>query len=277
MKLVEISNLFNLVTRVHPTFLNYHFGWPSDMVRNVVNNYDPNQQTGTLYPAVLVSPPDIRFNPVDLKTRYQFRVHFLELQGYLNTTELNIQNKVEQWSDLFEQGLQWFRELQNANKALTKPAYIAIDNESVNGGLMSDAGQQRLIYVYFDFEVIVSSTCTNLGITYPTDIEALGYVWPPTSNYDLENIYATGELVDDGISLPPTVTGTGWFEQEFPAHASSTLTVTVNNLPSDPAQIWVITANGQAISRTYWNKSGNDIVLTYTPNGSQSIWVKFYA
>lgn len=196
MKLIEITNLFNLVTRLHPTFQNYHFGWPSDMVRNVVNNYDPEQSTGTLYPAVLVSPPDIRVNPVTLKTNYSFRVHFIDLQGYENTTLLNTQNHVEQWSELFESGLQWFREVQNANKSLTKPAYIGIINENISGGLMSDAGAQKLIYVYFDFEVITSSTCTDLGITYPDDVIAAGHQWPPADT-DKENIYAKNILIDD--------------------------------------------------------------------------------
>lgn len=274
MKLLEISNLFNLVTRVHPNFKNYHFGWPSDMVRNVVNNYDPTQATGTLYPAVLVSPPDIRVNPVDLKTVYSFRVHFIELQGYLNTTAANIQNPVEQWSDLFERGLQWFREVQNANNNLTKPAYIGLNNDSLNGGVMSDAGAQKLIYVYFDFEVITSSTCTNLNITYPDDITDLGYDWPPVSNYDVENIYNTaGDLIDDGISLPNTVSGTGWFSQSFPAPAGTTLAVTVNDLPADANQIEVY-LEGQFLTPDYWNHTGNTITLTFTPEGN--IWVRFY-
>lgn len=168
------------------------------MVRNVVNNYDPDQSTGTLYPAVLVSPPDIRVNPTDLKTTYSFRVHFIDLQAYNNDTSLDNSNQVEQWSELFEYGLQWFREVQNANKNLTKPAYLGLLNNQINGGLMSDAGAQKLIYVYFDFEVITSSTCTSLGITYPDDAIAAGLPWPPSSLSDKENIYArSGELLDD--------------------------------------------------------------------------------
>jgi len=204
MKLLEITNLFNTVTKLHPNFQNYHFGWPSDMVRNVVNNYDPEQSTGTLYPAVLVSPPDIRVNPMDLKTVYSFRVHFIDLQGYNNNTLLDNNNQVEQWSELFESGLQWFRGVQNANKNLTKPAYLGLLNDQINGGLMSDAGTQRLIYVYFDFEVITSSTCTSLGITYPDDAIAAGMPWPPSDTIDKENIYArAGELLidDEGDAL----------------------------------------------------------------------------
>lgn len=67
------------------------------------------------------------------------------------------------------------------------------------------------------------------------------------------------------------------FEEEFPAHASATLTVTVNSglLPSNLAQIRVMTDNGQEIKRSYWSVSGSDIILTYTPDGSQSLWVWF--
>lgn len=92
----------------------------------------------------------------------------------------------------------------NANKNLTKPAYLGLLNDQINGGLMSDAGTQRLIYVYFDFEVITSSTCTSLGITYPDDAIAAGMPWPPSDTIDKENIYArAGELLidDEGDAL----------------------------------------------------------------------------
>jgi len=189
MTLLEISNIFNTVTTVHPSFVNYHFGWPSDMDRNVANNYDASQQTGTLYPAVLVTPPDIQLNPNDLGTSFSFRVHFMDLQAYSNDTSLNNSTKVEQWSTLFEYGLQWFREVQNANKNLTRPAHVALNNTSLNGGLMDSAGSQRLIYVYFDFELSTRSTCTNLSITYPDDVTAAGLTWPPSSSSDIENVH----------------------------------------------------------------------------------------
>lgn len=278
MKLVEITNLFNLVTRVHPAFMNYHLGWPSDMARNIQNNYDPDQTTGTLYPAVLVSPPEVEYMSNERKMKYIFRVHFIELQGYLNTAAARIHTKSEQWSDLIVHGTRWFEELKRANNALTKPAYMAIVSGSAQGGLEEAASQRKLIYVYFDFEVITAADCTGLGITYPDDITAAGYDWPPTGNYDLENIYNySGDLIDDGISLPPNAIGTGFFEQLFTLPVVSTLSVTINDLPSDEAQIWVYTDNGQLISPSYWSKSGNDIILTFTPPGNYSIYVKFYA
>lgn len=247
------------------------------MARNIQNNYDPEQITGTLYPAVLVVPNEIEYLSNERKTRYLFRVHFIELQGYLNTTELNIQTKVEQWSDLLINGTRWFEEVNRANNALPKPVYMALKSGGVRGFLDESATQRRLIYVAFDFEVLTAADCTDLGITYPDDITALGYDWPPTGNYDLENIFATGDLIDDGISLPPNPRGTGFFEQSFVAQVTSTMTVTVNDLPSDSAQIWVYYDNGQVLSRSYWSKSGNDIILTFTPPIAQTIWVKFYA
>jgi len=72
---------------------------------------------------------------------------------------------------------------------------------------------------------------------------------------------------------------TGFFREEFPTHASATITVTVNsgNLPTNAAAIRVYYDNGQIISPTYWSHSGSDITLTYTPDGVQSIWVEFNA
>lgn len=68
-----------------------------------------------------------------------------------------------------------------------------------------------------------------------------------------------------------------FYREEFPLHASATITVTVNsgNLPSNAAAIRVYYDNGQLISKNYWSHSGSDITLTYTPNGAQSIWVEF--
>ena len=67
------------------------------------------------------------------------------------------------------------------------------------------------------------------------------------------------------------------YREEFPAHASATITVTENggNLPTNAAAIRVYYDNGQIISPTYWSHSGSDITLTYTPDGVQSIWVEF--
>jgi hypothetical protein len=278
MRLTGITNMFNMVTRIHPEFMNYHFGWASDMARNIQNNYDPEQTTGTLYPAVLVVPQEMEYISNQRKMRYLFRVHFIELQGYLNTTEARIHTKVEQWSDLIVNGTRWFEELKRANNSLTKPVYLALKSGDVRGFLDESATQRRLIYVAFDFEVLAAADCEDLGLTYPDDITAVGYDWPPTENYDLENIYNySGDLIDDGIMLPPNAIGTGFFEQAFVSQTTDTMTVTVNDLPNDPAQIWVYYDNGQVLSRNYWSKSGNNITLTFTPPVAQTIWIKFYA
>lgn len=68
----------------------------------------------------------------------------------------------------------------------------------------------------------------------------------------------------------------GWYSQEFAAHASATITVTVAALPSDRDQIEIYFDTGQVLSPNYWSHSGNVITLTFTPAGDQSIWVKFY-
>lgn len=69
------------------------------------------------------------------------------------------------------------------------------------------------------------------------------------------------------------------YREEFPSHASSTITVTVNGgiLPANPAAIRLFYNSGQIISPNHWNHSGSDITLTFTPDGEESIWVEFNA
>lgn len=81
----------------------------------------------------------------------------------------------------------------------------------------------------------------------------------------------------DGEGTGAIPFGAGFFREEFPLHASDTIVVTENNgnLPTSAAYISLYFDNGQLISPNYWSHSGDTITLTFTPPGTQSIWVEF--
>ena len=50
MNLLKLSNFFNAISQAHTSFNYYHFGWRSDMLVNIPNNFDPNSSTGKTVP-----------------------------------------------------------------------------------------------------------------------------------------------------------------------------------------------------------------------------------
>ena len=87
MTIVQLSNLFNLISENMPDIGSYHYGWPSDMNLNIQNNYDPNASTGTKFPAVLFMPPTLSTRTDDSNTealfsRYGVELLFTDTYGY---------------------------------------------------------------------------------------------------------------------------------------------------------------------------------------------------
>ena len=95
------------------------------------------------------------------------------------------------------------------------------------------------------------------------------------SYMQLEVVKYSGDYTSNDVGTVPF--SPGWYSEEFPAHASATITITVNGgqLPTDRDQIEVYYDTGQIISPSYWSHAGDTITLTFTPPGEQSIWVRF--
>lgn len=139
----------------------------------------------------------------------------------------------------------------------------------------------------------VGQTSVLFRIRHRTDLnEKMMIVWNSKAwnirsllpDYDktylvIEAEHYVGNAFESITGDEPTLVVTsdaGWYSQEFAAHASATITVTVALLPTDADQITVYYDTGQVISPNFWAHSGNVITLTFTPIGEQSIWVKFY-
>lgn len=103
--LTQISNIFNLMTQQETRLASYHFGWRSDINRNVSNNYDPKFSKGREFPALMFEPPEsiqAQEEPEYLGSDEDIEIllYFDALQDYNNDGSANTLNLVEQWSNL---------------------------------------------------------------------------------------------------------------------------------------------------------------------------------
>jgi len=99
--LTQISNIFNLMCQADSRIQSYHYGWRSDINRNVYNNFDPKVTKGRMFPAVHFDKPDgIQANeePGYLGTNetIEMLLYFDTLQDYKNDGSANILNLIEQ-------------------------------------------------------------------------------------------------------------------------------------------------------------------------------------
>lgn len=102
---VQISNVLNLMTQLDSRLQFYHFGWRSDILRNIDNNFDNNNVKGRLFPALHWAVPEFTqyVEPVQydaLKEEVEMTLYFDDLQDYNNDGSLKTKNLIEQWSDL---------------------------------------------------------------------------------------------------------------------------------------------------------------------------------
>lgn len=103
--LTQISNVFNLLAQADPRVLNYKFDWRQGVNRNKVNNFNPTNSTGTLYPSIMMEPPDSindTNEPQYLEREEDIDVvlYFDDLQDKENDGSANTLNLIEQWDNL---------------------------------------------------------------------------------------------------------------------------------------------------------------------------------
>ncbi len=103
--LSNISNVFNLIAQFDTRILNYHFGWQSDINREIDNNFDEGNATGRMFPAVQMDIPDwaqYKEQPSYLGTLEDLKVilYFYDLEDYNNDSSEKTSNLVEQMTNL---------------------------------------------------------------------------------------------------------------------------------------------------------------------------------
>lgn len=112
----------------------YHFGWRSDINKNIDNNFDPGNSTGRLFPALHFDIPDY-FEPTHEENYLGFNediainLYFDDLQAYENDGSQTIKTLIEKWGDLkqisedFVSNLTQVLEFYNIGFVRTQPRY----------------------------------------------------------------------------------------------------------------------------------------------------------
>lgn len=153
MNLLLIGNTIKLVVDTHPHIKSYHFGYHSDINRNVPNVYDENNEKGTQFPHLMwVAPID---GTLDLATRKDVidcEVYLYDLQAYGNDHEGTAETLLTQWNRLKIYLVEVLQVLYSKKVGI-----------SANVEWFTDANAQndRLICVGARFNITKSYTCAN--------------------------------------------------------------------------------------------------------------------
>lgn len=183
--LVQISNIFNLMVQADSRLNFYHFGWRSDINRNIDNNFDQGTQTGRLYPSVQFHVPEntsISNSDLDYlgsKEEIQITLYFDNLQDFNNDSSQKTDTLIEQWTNLKQIAEDFVR---NFNIVFCEKYGMGSINSEIKYISRSNLHNDKLITLEVSFDLLHTTPCTvseNI-----IDINLL-----PTciKEYDLEN------------------------------------------------------------------------------------------
>ncbi|MHC4316406.1 MAG: LamG domain-containing protein [Planctomycetota bacterium] len=135
----QISNIFNLMVQVEPRLLYYHFGWRSDILKNIDNNFDEGNLKGRQFPALHFSVPEFTqyiggIDYTGVKEEMEITLYFDDLQYYENDGSANSENLIEEWAGLKQIAEDYIANLDNviSNKylagSISKPKFEQFSN-----------------------------------------------------------------------------------------------------------------------------------------------------
>ena len=199
--IVQISNVLNNITQLHPNFKFYHFGWRSDIEKDIDNNFDNDTATGRFFPSVQWVPPsqevleDLHNNRRTIK----MELFFDDLQGYTSTGEIDTRTMIEVFRDL-KRGATIF--LNNFSRFLTNiyldQAFVDTD-KPINFFYDSNAGQAKRIFLKVDFSLTYFEHCESL-ILDPANLPVDPSSISPVETYDYEDY----KNINDSRPIYPT-------------------------------------------------------------------------
>ena len=214
--ITEISNIFNLMVQADSRLKFYHFGWRSDINKNIDNNFDKGVKTGRLFPALHFDVPDFfqpseELNYLGFKEDIAVNLYFDDLQNYDNSGEIKTDNLIEQWADLkqitddFISNLSEVLQYYKAGFIRTVPRFEPKSN------LFND----RLITFEVSFTIAHFSECTEeVHKINPAALPVLDCNF----NIDLENYIKYSDCKSlnlDGVNEYIDCTNNAAFNQDF--------------------------------------------------------------
>lgn len=216
LNLVKISNILNLLTQEYEATEFYHFGWRSDINRNIDNNYDIGQSVGRLFPAVhLVRPENINLEDTDSDKRvWTLRIYFDDLLHYNNDASAvdRIETSLIQLQELQTIAEQFIKEFDRWGRVYGLEGKRWYVNELTTNGSGIDfkndefQHKDRLLSIYCDINVVGFTECLEpLGIDPTTRLD-----WPVAGDdYEARSEFAfagwdtaeDGEIDDNPVAL----------------------------------------------------------------------------
>lgn len=182
--LVEISNLFNLITRSHNTLQSYHFGWRSDVNFTVTNNFNSGtgNDLGKQYPAVhLVAAPRGTMNlagDMDIECMVFIDI----LQDSNNDGNRVTLTLVEQFNEALKLGQEVLLVFKKESKNLIpKGQAYQIREETIRWSTDSNTHNDQLVSAIFEFTIFAKVPCNPPNI----DIELVSGLIP---EQDIERV-----------------------------------------------------------------------------------------
>jgi len=160
--ITEISNIFNLMVQADSRLKFYHFGWRSDINKNIDNNFDKGVQTGRLFPALHFDVPDFfqpseELNYLGFKQDIAVNLYFDDLQNYNNSGEIKTDNLIEQWADLKQIAEDFISNLSEVLQYYKAGFIRTVPRFEPKSNLFND----RLITFEVSFTIAHFSECTE--------------------------------------------------------------------------------------------------------------------
>jgi hypothetical protein len=184
MNILQISNLFNQIAQGLPSIEFYHYGYYSDINRNVQNNFTGENTNGKTYPAVSFLYPDSRLaiKQDSVRGSLNCRLVFSDLQAYNNDSSLKNQSILEQHAALEAIAVNFMAEV---NRLGRQAAYNLGILGDVTFDYLSDAHTDNLVLVTANFALFYGLVCPTTQVT-PASLDAPFNDVPPSSVNDYE-------------------------------------------------------------------------------------------
>ena len=194
MLFIQVANIINQLVQADPDINYYHYGLPEDLNRNIPNNFDPNSETGRLFPYVLQIPRELTARTQQNGSQSLFETHTVELLfidtyayqaqqfDFKRDTALKIFSKLQVLAERIIKGLQEYGEevaLPNFN----------VSDYTIDPDAARFTANTRMIRV--NLSLVFPSACSG----YDYDLSILEVDPNDTTTTDLEDVNDNTEIV----------------------------------------------------------------------------------
>ena len=182
MNIVALSNWFNLIAQ-QVGFLGYHYGFESDMNRNVTNNLNPANSVGNRFPFVLFEKPSYTSTFLKaVQTKYQCRLNFYALQHYNSDASINTDQTIEQENTLRGLVIDFLTGVIQVGKANN----FSIETSTINFDIQEMQTIDRCIQITATFSIYAYEECSTF--VFDPNAVALPYSYPVPNDSDFEKL-----------------------------------------------------------------------------------------